>query len=67
MPESAAESALWMTQAKRNFELGLPFTLVSGLFSGPRLRRAVVSYKADRVHDNTATRSELRGPWKRKW
>ena len=71
MPESAAESALWMTgedahtppstplrtpqtwkvtsgqvrapQAKRKFELGLPFTLVSGLFSGPRLRRAVVS------------------------
>ena len=30
-------------QAMRNFELGLPFTLVSGLFSGPRLRRAVVS------------------------
>ena len=33
MPESAAESALWMTQAKRNFEVGLPslvhwFTLV---------------------------------------
>jgi len=52
MPESAAESALWMTQAKRNFELGLPFTLVSGLFSAlgaaPAARRGFLDFCENR-------------------
>ena len=50
MPESAAESALWMTQAKRNFELGLPFTLVSGLFSRGRApaRRGFLDFCGNR-------------------